>query len=231
MGSGSGGPAGTEDCGTRAPGPDCMVRDWTVAAVWHSLKIEKVRLALVHNTPASFSPTSPKFRVGGAITRQVDSRVPVSGTTCLGSLGWETEKAPSAVKAWPCAVGEKSRVTVRLDGACAVPGGAGIVILLVTMSGLMLSVRMWKEAVASSLTCSPCTKQTSVPTFWISKESMFEVSPTCTLPKLSCEGATTNWQGGTSRPWPVSGIWMVLPWPPLLFTNKAPLSLELPVGA
>src|ERR1700722_16143727 len=81
MVSGSGGPAGIENCGTRSPGPDWTVRDWTIAAVWHSLNTEKVRLALVHNTPASFSPTSPKFSDGGAITRQVDSLVPTSGTT------------------------------------------------------------------------------------------------------------------------------------------------------
>src|SRR5579862_6056770 len=96
---GSGGPAGTENCGTRSPGPDWMVRACTVAGVWHSLKTEKVRLALVHSTPASFSPTSPKLMLGGAITRQVASLVPVRGTTWFGSAGSEIPKPTSAEKA------------------------------------------------------------------------------------------------------------------------------------
>src|ERR1700744_2262023 len=109
------GPTGVENWGMMSPGPGCTLIDWMVAVVWHSLKMEKVRLALVQSTPASFSPTSPKFMMGGATTRQVGSLVSGGCTTLFGALGSEVEKAASPEKAWAWAVGWNSRETVRLE--------------------------------------------------------------------------------------------------------------------
>ena len=63
-----------------------------------------------------------------------------------------------------------------------------------------------------------------------SKESMAEVSPTCTLAKLSCRGGDHELAGRDVEARPVRGMWIVLPWPPLLLMKRLPLSFELVVG-